>query len=76
MKTTRLQEMATKFYLESVSIAKDRKEKLISTNSNDSFMKLKRVLNYVSSLFYLYKYKKIFIITQDQNQWSFVHLYM
>lgn len=45
MKATKLQEMATKFYLESVSIAKDRKEKLISINSNESFIKLRRVLN-------------------------------
>lgn len=45
MKAIKLQEMATKFYLESVSIAKNRKEKLISINSNYGFIKLRRVLN-------------------------------
>lgn len=45
MRKERLQQMATKYYLEAVSIAKTKKQRLISINSNESFIKLRRVLN-------------------------------
>ena len=42
---TKLQEMANKFYLGAVETAKSRGQKIINTNSNESFIKLRRVLN-------------------------------
>lgn len=45
MRKERLQQMATKYYLESVSIAKARGERLISIDSNESFIKLRRALS-------------------------------
>ena len=42
---TKLQEMANKFYLGSVETAKRRGQKIINTNSNENFIKLRRVLN-------------------------------
>ena len=41
----RLEEMANKFYKEAVETAKARGQKIINTNSNESFIKLRRVLN-------------------------------
>ena len=42
---TKLQEMANKFYLGAIETAKARKKKIINTNSNENFIKLRRVLN-------------------------------
>ena len=42
---TKLQEMANKFYLGAVETAKSRGQKIINTNSNENFIKLRRVLN-------------------------------
>ena len=41
----RLEEMTNKFYKEAVETAKVRGQKIINTNSNESFIKLRRVLN-------------------------------
>ena len=42
---TKLQEMANKFYLGAIETAKARGQKIINTNSNENFIKLRRVLN-------------------------------
>lgn len=41
----KLQEMANKFYKRAVETAKTRGQKIINTNSNENFIKLRRVLN-------------------------------
>ena len=41
----KLEEMANKFYKEAVETAKARGQKIINTNSNENFIKLRRVLN-------------------------------
>ena len=41
----KLEEMANKFYKQSVETAKSRGQKIINTNSNENFIKLRRVLN-------------------------------
>ena len=41
----KLEEMANKFYKEAVETAKVRGQKIINTNSNENFIKLRRVLN-------------------------------
>ena len=42
---TRLENLANKFYKQAVETAKTRGQKIINTNSNENFMKLRRVLN-------------------------------
>ena len=41
----RLEEMANKFYKAAVETAKSRGQKIINTDSNENFIKLRRVLN-------------------------------
>ena len=41
----RLEKLANKFYKQAVETAKARGQKIINTNSNENFIKLRRVLN-------------------------------
>ena len=41
----KLKEMANKFYKQAIETAKSRGQKIINTNSNENFIKLRRVLN-------------------------------
>ena len=45
MKMEKLQKMANKFYKQAVETAKARGQKIINTDSNENFIKLRRVLN-------------------------------